>query len=215
MPEQIANSAEAEIRSVWKSPKGVLPKNLKPALYLGAASLVITAAIFSGTGKNSPAQKATASNQAPQPLLQDNTDRNAQEMRSQAAAAEATIAHPGATSANPPASAPVTTPTGIPTCVPGQPCDQPQQLSPAAQEQQQLAVKDRELAYDSRFASNLVYTRATATSSEATPSAIASTTGSQRNATPIQPLPDTRPGSLISPHTANDPPDNSGAPAAT
>ena len=35
-----------------------------------------------------------------------------------------------------------------------------QQLSPAAQEEQQLAAKDRELAYDSRFASNLVYTRA-------------------------------------------------------
>ena len=53
-------------------------------------------------------------------------------------------------------------PTGQPVpCVPGQPCAQgQQQLSPAAQEEQQLAAKDRELAFDSRFASNLVFARA-------------------------------------------------------
>lgn len=220
MPEQIANPvsepmAEAEIHPARKGPRGVLPKNLKPALYLGAAGLVITAAVFSGTGKKSPGQHAASSHRAPQPLLQDNTDRNAQEMRNQAATAEAKMAQQGATSANPPASASVTTPTSNPACLPGQSCNQPQQLSPAAQEQQQLAIKDRELAYDSRFASNLVYTRATADSSEETSSAVASTTGSQRNTTSIQPLPDPRPGSLIPARAVNNAPGNSVAPAAT
>jgi type IV secretion system protein VirB10 len=61
-------------------------------------------------------------------------------------------------------------PTGQQTpCVPGQTCPQQQngygqaagepQLSPAQQEAQQLAIKERQLAYDSRFASNLVYAR--------------------------------------------------------
>jgi type IV secretion system protein VirB10 len=52
-------------------------------------------------------------------------------------------------------------------CAPGQACPQQpgaygqqatQQLSPAEQEEQQLAAKERELAYNARFASNLVYT---------------------------------------------------------
>jgi len=43
MSEPIANSidpafAEPELRDAKKDPKGVLPKNLKPALYLGAVS---------------------------------------------------------------------------------------------------------------------------------------------------------------------------------
>ena len=51
-------------------------------------------------------------------------------------------------------------------CVPGQPCPQVSygqqmpaqpQLTPAQQQAQQLAAKERELAYNSRFASNLAY----------------------------------------------------------
>jgi hypothetical protein len=62
MPEPIANSPnqlpdEPELRRQEREPKGVLRKNLKPLLYLGAALLVIVAAIFSGTGKKTPAQK--------------------------------------------------------------------------------------------------------------------------------------------------------------
>ena len=36
----------------------MLQKNLKPMLYLGAALLVIVAAVFSGTGKKTPAKRA-------------------------------------------------------------------------------------------------------------------------------------------------------------
>jgi type IV secretion system protein VirB10 len=152
-------------------PKGVLQKNLKPMLYLGAALLVIVAAIFSGTGKKTPTQKNGTSNQPPQPTLQDSTDNNVQDLKNQVAAAQqkaeqqaANPADPSLVNATPAqqAVAQAYSPTGQPVpCVPGQPCgQQQQQLSPAAQEEQQLAAKDRELAYDSRFASNLVFARA-------------------------------------------------------
>jgi hypothetical protein len=51
-------------------PKGVLQKNLKTFVYLGAALLVIVAALFSSSGKKTPAQQA-AKGQPPQPTLQD------------------------------------------------------------------------------------------------------------------------------------------------
>jgi len=41
-------------------------------VYLGAALLVIVAALFSSTGKKTPAQQAAAKGQPPQPVLQDN-----------------------------------------------------------------------------------------------------------------------------------------------
>jgi type IV secretory pathway VirB10-like protein len=50
-------------------------------------------------------------------------------------------------------------------CVPGRPCPQPQQgntelqLTPEQQQAQQIAAKERERADNSRFASNLVYSR--------------------------------------------------------
>jgi type IV secretion system protein VirB10 len=57
-------------------------------------------------------------------------------------------------------------PTGIAVpCIPGQPCPQAQQgnmqmqLTPVQQQAQLIAAKERERADDSRFASNLVYSR--------------------------------------------------------
>jgi type IV secretion system protein TrbI len=171
MPEPIANApsevpVEAELRRADREPKGVLRKNLKPMLYLGAALLVIVAAIFSGTGKKTPAQKGATPNQPPQPVIQDSTDVNVQDLKNQVAAAQqpANPVDPTLAAATPEqqAAAQAYGPTGqtVP-CVPGQSCAQgQQQLSPAAQEEQQLAAKDRELAFDSRFASNLVFARA-------------------------------------------------------
>jgi type IV secretion system protein VirB10 len=65
--------AEPELRLTKDQPKGVLQKNLKTFVYLGAALLVIVAAIFSSSGKKTPSQQA-AKGQPPQPMLQDNTD---------------------------------------------------------------------------------------------------------------------------------------------
>ena len=166
---------EPELRKHIRDPKGVLQKNMKLFLYLGAALLVIVAAVFSSTGKKPQSQ--AAKNQPPQPAVQDNTDNNVADLKIQLAAerqkeaqqatvidptlANATIAQRSAAEAYGPTGQPI-------PCVPGQTCPQaaygqqtngPQQLTPEQQQTQQLAAKERELAYNSRFASNLVYAR--------------------------------------------------------
>jgi type IV secretion system protein VirB10 len=161
-------------------PKGVLQKNLKTFVYLGAALLVIVAALFSSSGKKTPAQQGSAKGQPPQPTLQDNTDNNVQELKSQlqaerqkeqATIAAAAIGDPPLTSATPAqqAAAAAYGPTGVAAttapCAPGRPCPPTEQSNMQAQatpEQQQaqlIAAKERERADDSRFASNLVYFR--------------------------------------------------------
>jgi type IV secretory pathway VirB10-like protein len=170
---------EPELVRDTHEPKGVLRKNLKPLIYFGAVLLLIVAAILSGTSKKPPAQLAAARHDAPQPNLQDNTDNNVQDMKNQTAAAkqkgaiqaEGTPGDPAlvnATAAQQAAAA-MSSPTGqMVPCVPGGACAPPNlngqqqsgqaQISPQEQEAQQLAAKERELAYSSRFASNLVYT---------------------------------------------------------
>src|ERR1700690_2375250 len=74
---------EPTLRGLLAEPKGVLQKNLKTFVYLGAALLVIVAAIFSSTGKKTPAQQAAQKGQPPQPTLQDNTDNNVQDLKNQ------------------------------------------------------------------------------------------------------------------------------------
>jgi type IV secretion system protein VirB10 len=157
-------------------PKGVLQKNLKTFVYLGAALLVIVAALFSSSGKKTPAQQASAKGQPPQPTLQDNTDSNVQELKNQIQAerqkeqretmAAAAMGDPALASATPAqrAAAAAYGPTGVAApCVPGQPCSQLQQgdmqmqLTPVQQQAQLIAAKERERADNSRFASNLVY----------------------------------------------------------
>jgi len=170
------------LRGLLEEPKGVLQKNLKTFIYLGAALLVIVAALFSSTGKKTPAQQAAAKGQAPQPTLQDNTDNNVQDLKNQiqaerqkeqqAAVAAATAEDPALASATPAqrAAAAAFGPTGVaaagasaPSCLPGQPCGQGQQsamqpqLSPEQQQAQLIAAKERERIDNSRFASNLVY----------------------------------------------------------
>ncbi len=75
--------AEPTLHRNLELPKGVLQKNLKTFVYLGAALLVIVAALFSSSGKKTPAQQASAKGQPPQPTLQDNTDSNVQELKNQ------------------------------------------------------------------------------------------------------------------------------------
>jgi type IV secretion system protein VirB10 len=163
---------EPELVRDTHEPMGVLRKNLKPLVYLGAVVLVIVAAVFSGTSKRTPSQQAAERHEPPQPTIQDNTDNNVQDLKNQTAAAEQkTLLQPGEIASDPAlanatpaqqAAAATYTP-----CVPGQPCLQTNgngqqggqsQISPQEQEAQQLAAKERELAYNSRFASNLVYT---------------------------------------------------------
>jgi type IV secretion system protein VirB10 len=170
--------AEPTLRRNLELPKGVLQKNLKTFVYLGAASLVIVAALFSSSGKKTPAQQAAAKGLPPQPTLQDNTDNNVQELKNQlqaerqkeqqAAVAAAAMGDPALASATPAqqAAAAAYGPTGVAVpCIPGRPCPQAQQgnmqmqLTPVQQQAQLIAAKERERLDDSRFASNLVYSR--------------------------------------------------------
>ena len=176
MAEQTINSEqvvppEPKLRRGEHQPQGVLRKNLKPLIYLGATALVVIAALFSGSSKKTPSQSAAARHEPPQPTVQDNTDNNVQDLKNQLAAerqkeaqtaapqtpnaalANATLAQQAAATAYGPNGQAL-------LCTPGQPCSQ-QQISPERQQAEQLAAKERELAYDSRFASNLVYTRST------------------------------------------------------
>jgi hypothetical protein len=171
---------EPTLRGLLEQPKGVLQKNLKMFVYLGAALLVIVAALFSSTAKKTPAQQAAAKGQPPQPTLQDNTDNNVQDLKNQvqaerekeqqaamAAAAGQDPALASATPAQQAAAAAAFGPSGEAStpCGPGRRCGQaqqggmPPQLTPAQQQAQLIAAKERERADNSRFASNLVYSR--------------------------------------------------------
>jgi type IV secretory pathway VirB10-like protein len=169
--------AEPTLRRYLDLPKGVLQKNLKTFVYLGAVFLVIVAALFSSSGKKSPAQQVAAKGQPPQPTLQDNTASNVQELknqlqaerqREQQAALATTTADPALASATPAqqAAAAAYSPSGVAVpCVSGRPCPQLQQvngqaqLTPDQQQAQMIAAKERERADNARFASNLVYSR--------------------------------------------------------
>ena len=169
---------EPTLRRNLELPKGVLQKNLKTFVYLGAALLVIVAALFSSSGKKTPGQQTATKGQPPQPALQDNTDSNVQEWKNQiqaerqkeqqATLAAAAMGDSALASGTPQqrAAAAAYEPTGIAApCIPGQPCPQAQQgnlqtqLTPVQQQAQLIAAKERERADDSRFASNLVYSR--------------------------------------------------------
>ena len=172
---------EPTLRRNLTLPQGVLQKNLKTLVYLGAVSLVIVAALFSGSGKKTPAQQAATKGQPPQPSLQDNTDSNVQELKNQlqaerqkeqqATAAAGAIGDPAITSATTAQQAATAAygPTGVAVpnvpCVSGRPCPQMQQgsmqmqLTPEQQQAQMIAAKERERLDNSRFASNLVFAR--------------------------------------------------------
>ena len=208
---------EPELTTKATDPKGVLQKNMKMFVFLGACALVILAAVLSAGGKKSSTQ-AASKNQPPQPMVQDNTDNNVADLKSQleaekekeqqtalAATAAGDPALKNATPAQQVAAAGYT-PSGIPVgCVSGQPCGlngYPQQpgganaLSSAQQEGQQIAAKDRERAYNARFSSNLAYSRPPdPPQSQITPA------GSQSRNPNALPADDT---SMIAPHAAGE-----------
>ena len=136
--------SEPELRRTKIDPKGVLQKNLKTFVYLGAALLVIAAAVFSSTTKKTPTQQAGMKGQPPQPMLQDNTDNNVQDLKNQIkaqrdkdaqqqAAATAAATDPALATATPAqrAAAAAYGPSGVAApCIPnqanpGQLCQQP------------------------------------------------------------------------------------------
>ncbi len=171
-----------------REPQGVLRKNLKMMVYLGAAIVLIVASILSSRTTKA-GSKTPPKGTPPQPFVQDNTANNVQDLKTQVAneqqkaqqdaATAALLASAQAGTPAQQAAAGMYGPTGQPVtpCVPGTPCapspytaPQPYgqgqttngatQMSPEQQQRQQLAGKERELAFSSRFASNLVYSHA-------------------------------------------------------
>ena len=237
MPETMVTTpspttAEPELRRNQDEPKGVIQKYLKPGLYCVAAVLVITAAFFSKSPGKTPTAHAANGHESPQPTLQDSTDNNVRDLK-ETVAQQQKAAQQGLGPADPAfhnmtaaqqAAAAAYGPNGQGApCTPGQPCTQAQggyaqqQISPAQQEEQQIAAKEREMTYNSRFASNLVYTRAPDQPSQKASSAAladnAGVTGPQQNSIPAQSVEDRAASSFVAPHAAGDPPTNSSAPA--
>lgn len=179
-PEQMA-APDPALHQAKSEPKGVIRKNLKMWIFLGACAVVVAAAVVSNYTKKTSAHSTPSQHEPPQPTLQDNTDNNVQDLKNQlaaerqkeaqAAAAQAPQMNDSALPAGTPAQQAIAaglSPTGqTAPCMPGQPCQQQgvyvqPQISPEQQQAQQLAAKERELAYNARFASNLVYTQANA-----------------------------------------------------
>jgi type IV secretion system protein TrbI len=164
-------SPEPQLQAKSFEPKGVLRKNLKTLIYLGAALLVVLAAVFSASGKKPNPQQASKG-QPPQPIVQDNTDNNVADLRNQlqterqkeqqqAALAAATIpAQQAAAMAYPQpgaSSVPCSSRQACPSPVYGQQANGTGQMSTAQEQEQQLVAKEKELAFNARFTSNLVY----------------------------------------------------------
>jgi type IV secretion system protein VirB10 len=168
---------EPELRRHEVEPKGVIRKNLKILLFLGASAVVVIAALVSTSGRKPASHSSTAQHEPPQPAIQDTTDNNVQDLKNQLTAERQKEAQAAAAAPQMPTT---TLPNGTlaqqtavagygptgqpPVCAPGQSCFQQQsamqqQLSPAQQQAQELAAKERELAYNARFASNLVFAR--------------------------------------------------------
>jgi type IV secretory pathway VirB10-like protein len=227
--------SEPELRRAKIDPKGVLQRNLKTFVYLGAALLVIAAALFSSTAKKTPTQQAATKGQPPQPMLQDNTENNVQNLknqlkaqedkdRQQAATATANNGDPALAAATPAqqAAAAAYGPTGVAApCVPGQPCPQAgygpagygqpgnaqpgnaqPQLSPEQQQAQLIAAKERGRADESRFASNLAYSRASDPPQQAS--------GKTAAAQSVPPTPRQEDTSLVPPRSAGEPQETAG-----
>ena len=170
-PTSATDHAEPQLQSRAIEPKGVLNKNLKIYLYVGAALLLVVASIFSGKTKTPKAQ-AAVNGAPPQPLLQDTTESSVRDLKNELQDEKTRTQTEAQMRA---AYAGVPNPDYAPGgrfygCVPGQPCTaemqqgnpQPQGdsagfISPVKQQEMQIQSKEAELEHSSRFASNIVY----------------------------------------------------------
>ena len=172
---------EPQLEDRTHKPRGVVRKNLKQLAVIGSV-LVVVLAGFVSSFKKKPGAAQPARTIPAVPVTQPDTTANnvaalhstlGEEHRRQLEDAQVTQALAG----TPVQPAPVYGANGVPrpsACVPGQPCAAAPgdvkasqggggqaQPSPAAQEAQQLAARERERQYASRFESNLVYSRST------------------------------------------------------
>jgi type IV secretory pathway VirB10-like protein len=164
---------EPELRRNAQEPKGVMQKNLKAMLYIGAVVVVVLALVLSSFQK---AKTPAANKQAARPVVQDNTASNVEALQQQVASDRARDKQDAAMAAAAGNGTPAQqaaggsySATGQPVlCQPGGYCPppegtnnngQPPALTPVEQQEQQLAAKERERQFTSRFESNLAYNR--------------------------------------------------------
>jgi type IV secretion system protein VirB10 len=173
MADSATTFKDPQLTDRTPQPKGVLQKNLKTMLYMGAVGLLILATFISSR-KKTPTAAETAKNNPPQPYVQDNTANNVDALQRQLAAdklkkqqdgqlagATGTGAQQTVAAAYGPDGRPMNA-TGA-DAVSGQPSStqangQPQ-LTPVQQAGQQLAASERVRADTARFASNIAYVR--------------------------------------------------------
>jgi type IV secretion system protein VirB10 len=177
MADTVTAAADPKLTDHTPQPKGVLQKNLKMFLYLGAVVLLILATVISSR-KKAPTDAEKAKANGPQPYVQDNTATNVDALQRQLGAdklkaqqdaqvaaatgnpaAGGTGAQQAAASGFGPDGRPLSpagsyTPGGQPngTQANGQP-----QLTPSQQAGQQLAATEKERADTARFSSNIAY----------------------------------------------------------
>jgi len=177
MADTVTAAADPKLTDHTPQPKGVLQKNLKMFLYLGAVLLLILATVISSR-KKAPTDAEKAKATGPQPYVQDNTATNVDALQRQLGADKLKAqqdAQVAASTGNPAASgtgaqqaaasgfghdgrplspAGAYTPNGQPngTQANGQP-----QLTPSQQAGEQLAATEKERADTARFSSNIAY----------------------------------------------------------
>jgi type IV secretion system protein VirB10 len=173
MADSATTFKDPQLTDRTPQPKGVLQKNLKTMLYMGAVGLLILATFISSR-KKTPTAAETAKNNPPQPYVQDNTANNVDALQRQLAAdklkkqqdgqlagSAATGAQQTVAAAYGPEGRPINAPgTDVASGQPGstQANGQPQ-LTPVQQAGQQLAASERVRADTARFASNIAYVR--------------------------------------------------------
>ena len=158
-------TADPQLTDHTSQPKGVLQKNLKMFLYLGAVVLLILATVVSSR-KKAPTDAEKAKGAPPQPYVQDNTATNVDALQRQLGAAKlkadqdaqlaATTGSPASGTGAQQAAAAGYAPNGQQngTQANGQP-----QLTPSEQAGQQLAATEKERADAARFSSNIAFAR--------------------------------------------------------
>ena len=161
MADTVTTVTDPQLTDRTPQPKGVLQKNLKMFLYLGAVVLLLLATVISSR-KKAPTTADKAKDAPPQPYVQDNTASNVDALQRQLGAdklkaeqdaqlAAATGSPAGGTGAQQGAAS-AFGPDGQPNGTNGQP-----QLTPSEQAGQQLAATEKERADAARFSSNIAY----------------------------------------------------------
>src|ERR1035437_3194491 len=176
MADSATTFKDPQLTDRTPQPKGVLQKNLKTMLYMGAVGLLILATFISSR-KKTPTAAEAAKNNPPQPYVQDNTANNVDALQrqlaadklkkqqdGQLAAATGTGAQQAGAAAYGPDGRPLNAagtdaqPNGVLGNTQANANGQPQ-LTPVQQAGQQLAASERVRADVARFASNIAYAR--------------------------------------------------------